>query len=156
MIYLVPIEDDSDMLDGKTEAVFNELAVNNNDSKAVVTWQRNSIDTSPSIAKIISKILEAESKGVIDPIAEYTRHTLKALNAFISNSFAGYEYERETQSSGVNPLTEEQIPIHQLSLKSEGYGGVKGGLRGLLKMDHNKLRSHNFQYSSQNITYNEI
>ena len=52
-----------------------------------VTWQKNKIDEKPpviSIAEVISQVLEDESRGTIDPIPEYVRHTLKALNAFIS------------------------------------------------------------------------
>ena len=89
MIYLVPIEEESDILDGTTEKVFEELSVKENDFKAVVTWQKNKIENVPSISEIISKILDDESKGIIDPVSEYTRHTLKALNSFISNNFAG-------------------------------------------------------------------
>ena len=81
MVYLVPIKEESDLLDAKTEKVFQELSVRKNDFKAVVTWQKNKIDHVPSISKIIVHILEDESKGIIDPMSEYTRHTLKALRA---------------------------------------------------------------------------
>lgn len=153
MIYLVPIEEESDILDGTTEKVFEELSVKENDFKAVVTWQKNKIENVPSISEIISKILDDESKGIIDPVSEYTRHTLKALNSFISNNFAGYEYERDTQSSGVNPLTEEQLSVDELEARNKGYVGVKGGIRGLLKMgESNKIKSHKFQYTSQDMS----
>ena len=152
MIYLVPIEEESDILDGTTEKVFEELSVKENDFKAVVTWQKNKIENVPSISEIISKILDDESKGIIDPVSEYTRHTLKALNSFISNNFAGYEYERDTQSSGVNPLTEEQLSVDELEARNKGYVGVKGGIRGLLKMGESKIKSHKFQYTSQDMS----
>jgi hypothetical protein len=108
MIYLVPIEENSEIPDAKTEKIFKELSVHNSDFKIMVTWQKNEIDNMPSIAELIEKTLYDESKGIIDPISEYTRHTLKALNSFISNDFTGYEYERKTISSSLNPLTEEK------------------------------------------------
>ena len=152
MIYLVPIKEESDLLDAKTEKVFQELSVRKNDFKAVVTWQKNNIGDVPSISKIIAHILEDESKGIIDPMSEYTRHTLKALNFFISNDFAGYEYERGTPTSGINPKTEAQLSIDKLQNKTKGYVGVAGGIGGLLKMDKSKIKSHKFQYTSQDMS----
>ena len=152
MIYLVPVDEDSEILDGKTENIFKELSVKDNDFKAIVTWQKNKIDKVPSISNIISKILEDESKGIIDPVSEYTRHTLKALNAFISNEFAGYEYEHEPRSTGLNPLTEERLSIDKLEEKNNGYVGVQGGIKGLLKMEESKIKSYKFQYTSQDMS----
>ena len=152
MVYLVPIEENSDILDGKTEKEFEELSVKGCDFKTFVTWQRNNIDNVPSISEIISGILDAENKGVIDPLSEYTRHTLKALISFISNNFSGYDYERANQSSGINPLTEERLPVKELMLKDGGYVGVKGAVRGLLKMNNANIRTHKFQYTSQDMS----
>ncbi len=152
MIYLVPIEEESEIFDGKTEKIFEELSVKENDFKTIVTWQKNKINNVPSISEIISKILDDENIGIIDPVSEYTRHTLKALNSFISNDFAGYEYQRNTQSTSVNPLTEEQLLVDKLEDKNKGYVGVKGGIRGLLKMGERKIKSHKFQYTSQDMS----
>lgn len=156
MIYLVPIEENSDMLDPKTESVFNELNVQTGDIKAVVTWQKNEIDDIPSISTIISNILEEESKGLIDPLAEYTRHTLKALLSFISNDFSGYEFEHDNQNkSGANPLTEKRLSTNEVLMTNKGYVGVQGGIRGLLKMEKSKLSIYKFQYTTQNMLYKQ-
>ena len=152
MIYLVPINENSDLLDAKIENEFKELSVEPNDFKAIVTWQKNAIGNIPAIANMIEEILHEESKGIIDPIAEYTRHTLKALNSFISNNFEGYEYERKNTSSGLNPLTEQQLSITELRTKDQGYVGVQGGIRGLLKMGKEKMENHKFQYTTQNMS----
>ncbi|MCK4792059.1 MAG: PD-(D/E)XK nuclease family protein [Desulfobacteraceae bacterium] len=152
MIYLVPIEEESEIFDGKTEKIFEELSVKENDFKTIVTWQKNKINNVPSISEIISKILDDENIGIIDPVSEYTRHTLKALNSFISNDFAGYEYQHNTQSPSVNPLTEEQLSVDKLEDKNKGYVGVKGGIKGLLKMGERKIKSHKFQYTSQDMS----
>ena len=77
---------------------------------------------------------------------------MKALNSFISNDFAGYEYQRNTQFPSVNPLTEEQLSVYKLEDKNKGYVGVKGGIRGLLKMGEMKIKSHKFQYTSQDMS----
>jgi len=152
MIYLVPIEEESEILDGKTEKEFDKLSVKESDFKAIVTWQKNNIDNVPSISKIISNILEDESTGIIDPVSEYTRHTLKALNSFISNNFAGYEYEHSARGSGINPETEKQLSVAMLKTENEGYVGVKGGIRGLLRLEESKIKSHKFQYTSQDMS----
>lgn len=152
MIYLVPIEGDGEIVDGKIEKEFDELSEKENDFKAFVTWQKNNIDNVPSISKIIGDILDDESKGIIDPVSEYTRHTLKALNSFISNDFAGYEYEREFGGSGLNPETEKQLSVAMLKNENEGYVGVKGGIRGLLKMEEPKIKIHKFQYTTQDMS----
>lgn len=152
MVYLVPVDEHSEILDGKTEKEFEELSVRDNDFKAIVTWQKNNIDNVPSISEIIFGILDEENKGIIDPVSEYTRHTLKALISFISNNFSGYDYERNNKSSGINPLTEERLPVDKLTLKNSGYVGVKGGMRGLLKMDRTSIKTHEFQYTSQDMS----
>jgi hypothetical protein len=152
MIYVVPIEEDAEILEPKSEQIFNELSVIDDDFKAIVTWQRNKIENTLSMHDVITEILQDEMVGRTDPIPEYTRHTLKALNAFIANNFAGYDYERADTASGVNPLTEEQLSIDRLAHKNAGYVGVKGGIRGLLKMETTKIRTHRFQYSSQDMS----
>ena len=152
MIYLVPIEDESEILDQKSEEIFNELSVEDSDFKAIITWQRNRIDNVLSISDVIRKILHDEMGGIIDPVPEYTRHTLKALNAFILNNFAGYDYDRPGSVTGLNPLTEEQLSTAKLADKNIGFVGVKGGIRGLLKMEKGKIRTHKFQFSSQDMS----
>lgn len=152
MIYIVPIEEESEMLEAKSEEIFKELSVEEDDFKVIMTWQKNRIGNVPSISEIISKILDDETRGIIDPVSEYTRHTLKALNSFISNNFTGYDYERSTPSSGANPLTEEQLSIDKLKDKNLGFVGVKGGIRGLLKMEKKKIKNHKFQYTSQDMS----
>ena len=151
MIYLVPVEENSDMLAPKTENVFNELSVKDDDFKVMVTWQKNKIAGIPSIASLIEKILVDESMGRLDPIPEYTRHTLKALNSFISNDFTGYDYERKNSSSGLNPLTENRLSISEIKLKNKGYVGVKSGIRGLLRMEPGDIKKYKFQYTSQSM-----
>jgi hypothetical protein len=79
---------------------------------------------------------------------------LKAFKSFISNNFAGYEFEHPAKASGIYPLTEEQLSVAKLEEKDKGYVGVKGGIRGLLKMDKPKIRIHKFQYTSQDM-YNK-
>ncbi len=153
MIYLVPIDENSDILDGKTENEFEELSTKDDDLKVLVTWQKNNIDNTPSISEMIGKILKEENKGIIDPVSEYTRHTLKALISFISDSFTGYyDDERDNQSSSINPLTEERLQIDDLRLKNSGYVGVKGAISGLLNMDKTALKTHKFKYTSQDMS----
>ncbi len=153
MVYLVPIEENSDILDGKTEAEFEEFSIRDNDFKVLVTWQKNGIDNVPSISDIFSTILEEENKGIIDPVSEYTRHTLKALLSFVSNNFSGYDYEKTNQSSGMNPLTEECLVIDSLKSKNVGFVGVQGKIKGLLNRDKAVISNYKFQYTSQDMSF---
>ena len=50
MIYLVPIEEESEIFDGKIEKIFEEVSVKENDFKKIVTWQKNKINNVPSIS----------------------------------------------------------------------------------------------------------
>ena len=156
LIYLVPIEENDEVLDPEVRREFEELQVQDRDFKSIVTWQKSKIDDPTpivSIAEVIIQILDDESRGIIDPIPEYIRHTLKALNAFISNKFEGYDYERSPLSTGINPLTEEQLTIKELSSRTDGYVGVKGGMKGILIMDNNRTKQHKFQFSSQDMSH---
>jgi len=147
MVYLVPIEE-GEMLDG-TEKDLKEFSVGDPDFKALVTWQKNKIDKVSSISEIIEKILSDEGNGIIDPIPEYTRHTLKALNAFISNDFSGYDYERTTSSGGMNPLTEKRLSLEELKMLSKGFVGVNYDVTGLFRMKVSEIKNYKFQYTSQ-------
>jgi hypothetical protein len=154
IIYLVPIPENSEILDAKTLNEFDELHVKSSDFKALITWQKNEIGNIPSIADIIEKILEDESKGKIDPIPEYTRHTLKALNSFISNDFSGYEYEKKNIYSGkVNPLTEETLSLNEIKPLDDGCVGVKNRISGLLRMSKEDINNKKFQYTSQDMLH---
>jgi hypothetical protein len=130
IIFLVPVNDNG-VFDSKIDLEYANLTVNNNDFKCLITWNACSSDNLspvPSISEIIVSILEDECKGAIEPIPEYTRHTLKAFNQFISNGFSGYDFQSETSSGGLNPLTEKRYDIKQLDSINAGSVGVKNGL----------------------------
>jgi len=69
--------------------------------------------------------LADESRGEVDPIPEYTRHTLKALNSFIAADFQGYWYDRAS-SGGGNDDAREVLSISALKTRSGGYVGLQG------------------------------
>lgn len=153
MIYLVPVSEGSETNEEKFEKEFDGFLVDGKDFKKIITWQKNRIDNTNSISDILSNILLDEVEGKIDPISEYTRHTLKALLSFIANDFSGYEYERGPSSSGLNPLSEKKrLKYDDLINENDIFVGVKGGRRGLLQMQPNELRNYGFQYSKQNMT----
>lgn len=151
MIYIVPIDENAEVIDPRSEIIFNELAVGANDLQAMLTWQNNATGKYSSIAKLISKTLDDEATGRIDPIAEYTRHTLKALNSFIVSSFAGYQYEKRKSSSGENPLTESRLKWDQLQKTDTGFVGVNYELKGLLRMHPGEIKNYAFQYTSESM-----
>ncbi len=142
VVFLVPISDES-LPHPNIEMEFNELIINKEDApnfKTLLTWQRNNLDETPSIMQIIEEILIEESKGIIEPLPEYTRHTLKAFNMFIASDFSGYDYEKgSTASSSDNPLTEKRYSISQLQKENKGYVGVAKGVSGLIRMDEQSI-----------------
>ena len=148
MIYLIPTDGIDSPLDTKVEVIYDELKPLDDDFKALITWQDNNLENTPSLASIIRGILKDESTGDIEPVPEYCRHTLKALLSFIRNDFAGYDYDRASSRSGKNPLTESSLTVQQLKKKSEGYVGVAGGVRGLIRIGKEKIKKRQFQYSA--------
>lgn len=152
IVYLVPVDEDAEFFSRKTEEEFESLAVRGNDFKVLAAWQKNSIDNIPSVSSILHEILLDESTGQIDPVSEYTRHTIKALLCFISNDFSGYDYEQSDQSySGDNPLAEGRFSVDDLMQKNEGYVGGNHGTGGLLSMTIEALKNYKFQYTTQDM-----
>lgn len=142
MVYLVPTDED---LGSKEE--FDRLTVSGQDKRVLMSWQKSS--GRPSVATAIHNILASEASGTIDPIPEYTRHTLKALLSFIQNDFSGYEYERETSRSILNPLTEGEYGIDELSKKENGFVGIQHGISGLLRLSLGELKARKFQFTQK-------
>jgi hypothetical protein len=58
MIYLVPIDALDSPLNTKVQAIYDELEIQNDDFKALMTWQDNNLEHVPSIASIIRSILD--------------------------------------------------------------------------------------------------
>lgn len=154
MIFLVPYSsNDGDNLDIRVQLEYDALPekLDGSHFKQIVTWQKNNISY-PSISAIIEGILEDEAKGLIEPIPEYTRHTLKAFNVFINSDFEGYYYNNDTRYSCNNENTEDNLDISEISKKVTGYVGVQNGLSGLMLMDKNKLKKHKFQFTSTDMS----
>ena len=151
VIFLVPATEDG-TLAPKIETAFDNIETTDNDFKCIVTWKRNELENTPSISNMIEKLLRDETRGIIEPIPEYTRHTLKAFNSFILNDFAGYEYERSSSPWGENPLTEARHGVNRLWKMSEGYVGVATGISGLFRMKKENLKTFKFQYTTTDMS----
>lgn len=144
MVYLVPTDND---VGAKEE--FEGLKVRGQDKRVLASWQESV--TGPSVAVAIQNILISEAKGAIDPIPEYTRHTLKALLSFIQNDFSGYEYERETSRSMLNSLTEGEYSVNELNKKDDGFVGIQHGVSGLLRLSTGELKARKFQFAKESM-----
>jgi len=153
LIFLVPFSNqDGEVLNDKIQKEFDALyKLAAGDFKQLVTWQKNPLGY-PSVSSIIESILEDESKGLIEPIPEYTKHTLKALNVFIGSDFEGYYYDGYTRYSGNNENTEENLTVSELTRRDSGFVGVQNGLSGLMLMDKDKLLKRTFQYTNTDIS----
>jgi len=148
MVFLVPYNGNG--FDRKINVEYEKLQIDylkrRNDGRVLLAWQE--INSGPSVSRMLANILKAEREGGIDPLPEYTRHTLKALRRFIAESFSGYEFEREKSSYGpMNPLTEDRYDAAKLEGMNAGYVGVAYGMSGLLRMLMGHGLNKDFQYS---------
>lgn len=153
MVFLVPLEEEDGLLSNKIQEEFEELkdlCSKDGDFKPyIITWQRHENSEYPSITGIINGILKDEMDGKIDPIPEYTRHTLKALISFIQNNFSGYEFEKEKISS--NKAIEGQYDIYELRKRIDGYVGIQHGIPGLLSIKKEELEKRSFQLTKEDM-----
>lgn len=146
MIYLVPIV--GDLLDSKILNEFEELYIEKNDYKTIVTWQENDVEYN-SVSWIISEIIRKESLGDIDPIFDYTRHTIKAFRKFINDNFQGYE----KGISSRNNSSEEYKRFNISKLKSLGKGFVGyNDLNWILNLNKEKLKTYKFKYTENDMS----
>lgn len=57
-----------------------------------MVWEEQ--DTPHSIVSLLMNLLEQEAKGKIDPIYEYTKHTIKSFISFVYSGFQSYKAEK--------------------------------------------------------------
>jgi hypothetical protein len=152
VVYLVPFDAESGVLNPKIETEFEGLDVNESvgDFKTILTWTENEIY--PSVSSIIKRILKLEEELLIDPIPEMTTVMLKSLVVFIEGGFEGYPYEKQQTQSGLNPLADGRKPLKDLKLMKNGFVGVKDGISGMLKMSIIDIRKHQYQYSKNDMS----
>lgn len=151
VVYLVPFDAESGVLNPKIDTEYESLVVNESvgDFKSILTWTDN--DIYPSVSSIIKRILKLEEGLLIDPIPEMTKVTLKSLVVFIEGGFEGYPYERQQTQSGLNPLANGRKALKDLRSMKNGFVGVKDGISGLLKMSLSDIGKHQFQVSQNDM-----
>jgi len=115
----------------------------------IMTWQNNNREH-PSVISLLEKILRDESDGIIEPISDYTRHTLKALIMFIRGNFSGYDRELRKRQSGNYPY----VPANEIIRKTSGVVGTMSGLRGFIRKTSNELKNGAYQYSDADNPHN--
>lgn len=120
---------------------FDGQQLRKGDHISLMTWQRNEKGY-PSIEAIIKSILQDEAMGEIEPMPEYTRHTVKALRSFICGNFQGYVYEKPERKGTQFPY----VAALQLALKAKGYVGIRGGIKALMRYSAGDLKQAQFQY----------
>ena len=145
MIYLVPIS--GDFLDKKILSEIETLNVDKNDYKTIMTWQPNDLNY-PSFSKVLSEIIQKEHSCEIEPVHEYTRHTLKAFIQFINNDFQGYE-SRINKTKSITPF-EEKFNINEL--KNKTFGSVGYNDLSWIVKNKEKIKTFKFKYRKDDIT----
>jgi len=78
----------------------NELIVNKGEIELDVEKNNEKILIQDSIYKIIKKLIEEESKGEIETINSYTKHTLISFIKFIENEFKSELQEKKDKQEG--------------------------------------------------------
>lgn len=150
--YIVPIAGkESKIVSPQFDGEFADFTPKKNDKKIMLTWQRNG-QRLPSIMGILAKLLKMESQGLIAPIPEYTRHTIKAFCNFIQDGFEGYVIKRS--SGGVNPKSGLPLDLDTLLTWDEGFVGVGNGIAGLIRMDIDTLKAFSFQNTKEDMSDN--
>ena len=78
----------------------NEFDTNTNkiQNKTHLHWNNND-DENNSIKKLLQEILIKEANYEIDPLNEYTKHTIKAFIQFINNDFKSIKEEKSERKS---------------------------------------------------------
>jgi len=71
--------------------------------------------------------------------------------SFIESNFMGYEFERRSEKSVLNPLTEGTHTIEELKNLPDGFVGIQHGISGLLSIPKHDLKNRKFQFSTQNM-----
>jgi hypothetical protein len=156
MIFLVPGYSDFQKL--HIVRTFENLIISDHDQidqKAMISWKNDDDDSYVSISRIIREVLEEEANGKIDPINEYTRHTLKACLNFIANDFKGYYFDSPKTSTGeslyTGQYTFDQLIAEDFSSKpDEIFIGFTGGIEKLIKTDTEVLKNRVYVYSDSN------
>lgn len=150
LIFLVPCEDSDGILPAMVQmeyGKFDSSLLRENEFIHIMTWQENK--SYSSISSIVESILKDESLGYIEPISEYTRHTLKAFRAFIRSGFAGYDYERINEQSGI---VFSKVSAASIIQKESGDVGIKGGVSGLLRLTAGDFKTRSFNYNDSDMS----
>jgi len=143
LIFLVPTKDGKD--GGELDDQVRDECKAFNQPEGILklmTWQRNNGEP-PSVISLLEKLLSDESDGIIEPISDYTRHTLKALIMFIRGNFSGYDREKQKKQSG----NFSKIKTHEIITKISGFVGTSGGLIGFIRQSTNGMKDVEYQYS---------
>lgn len=85
--------------------LFNLEFENNTDiipNKIHLHW--NNEEENNSIKKLLQEILIKEANYEIDPLNEYTKHTIKAFIQFINNDFKSIKEEKSERTNGIKDL----------------------------------------------------
>ena len=80
-------------------------------------WLWNSEENELSIYKLLVDMLNEESTGLIEPIFEYSKYTIKAFLNFIKTDFQSYKEEKENINKKLNykrPVKEYIQEIHSM------------------------------------------
>jgi hypothetical protein len=130
------------------EAEYENLQVRDPDKKVMVFWNDTKEGTS-SVQGIIGDILEVEGRGEINPIHEYTKHTLKGLITFIESNFKGYANPSRS-SSGMPSRYDGFWDFDELVKNgdiSSMYIGFAGGIPAVFRYSLDELKSRRYGYA---------
>lgn len=98
--------------DSKYDEVFEKFV--ENEHKAHYVWKSKNEDNQNDIYKILLNIIEDESKGKIEVMNNYTKHTLISFVKFIENNFKSQKEEEKVRKND-GKYTQEYIDLNNKS-----------------------------------------
>ena len=141
MVFLVPKR--KDLSPKALEAEYANLQIKGIDKKVMVFWNDTG-KTDGSVETIIRNMLVDEGRGEINPIHEYTKHTLKGLITFIEHNFEGYANPSRS-SSGMPSRYDGFWSFEELVQNadvSDVYIGFTGGTAAMEKTPSEELLNY--------------
>jgi hypothetical protein len=103
-IYLTPTSSD------KSKNEYKEfIIINPNIPAHHLLWNSEEDELSTSIYRLLVDMLNDESKGLIEPIFEYSKYTIKAFLNFIKTDFQSYKEEK----SNINKKLNYKRPVRE-------------------------------------------
>ncbi|WP_299002227.1 PD-(D/E)XK nuclease family protein [uncultured Tenacibaculum sp.] len=136
----------------------NEFDTNTNkiQNKTHLHWNNND-DENNSIKKLLQEILIKEANYEIDPLNEYSKHTIKAFIQFINNNFKSIKEEKKERGKNDGSYTNRFIELNEETNINEKLNNLRDNLLTLdSDLNISKIDLSSPRFPKLNIPYKGI